>query len=248
MTSQAVTPVVLITGAAGGIGACTARMLAEAGYALALSDLAGDRLKHLGADLGSEGVHVSTTTADITEPASVAGMVDHSLAAHGRIDALIHCAGLDAPPGQAWEEEPDHWRRIIDVDLNGAWWCTRAVLPHMLARGSGRIILIGSVAARTANPVTSVAYNAAKSGINGLVVGLSTQLEGKGILVNAIAPGPTGTGNAMTADEVATYRRQYPLGEGGAEPVAHACLHLLGKSGDWLSGTVMNVSGGRIRG
>lgn len=240
--------VVLVTGAAGGIGACIARMLADAGYALALSDRAGDGLAKVAAELRARGVSLSSVVADVTDTASVAAMVEQTLAAHGRIDGLIHCAGIDAPPGQAWEEDEAHWRGIIDADLTGAWWCTRAVLPHMIERGRGRIIMISSVAARTGNLVTSVAYNAAKAGINGLVVGLSIQLEAKGIRVNAIAPGPTGTGQAMSPEEVAAYRHHYPLGEGGAEPVAHGCLYLLGPSGDWVSGTVLNVSGGRIRG
>jgi NAD(P)-dependent dehydrogenase (short-subunit alcohol dehydrogenase family) len=90
-----------------------------------------------------------------------------------------------------------------------------------------------------------VAYNAAKAGINGLTIGLAKQLEPEGIRVNAVAPGPTGTGDPMTEAEIEADRRSFPIPIAGAQPVADACLHLAGPGGDWISGTVMNVSGGR---
>jgi NAD(P)-dependent dehydrogenase (short-subunit alcohol dehydrogenase family) len=96
---------------------------------------------------------------------------------------------------------------------------------------------------------TSVAYNAAKAGLNGLTFGLARQLEPHGILVNTVAPGPTGnTGEPMMEDERAREAATYPLGLGGPEPVAHACLYLAGHGGNWVSGTVLNVTGGRWQG
>jgi NAD(P)-dependent dehydrogenase (short-subunit alcohol dehydrogenase family) len=118
-----------------------------------------------------------------------------------------------------------------------------ALVPHV----RGRVILISSSSARMGDHGVSVAYNAAKAGLIGLTIGLSVQLEPHGILVNAIAPGPTGTGR-ITDEWRDAYLRDHPLGIVGADPVAHACLYLAGPAGDWISGTVMNVSGGRIRG
>jgi len=161
---------------------------------------------------------------------------------------LVNNAGLDAPPGEPWAISEEEWREVIETDLTGPWWCTRAALPYMMAQRGGRIIFISSGSARIGSADTTVAYNAAKAGLVGLTVGLSVYLEPYGILVNAIAPGPTGTGTPMTAAEVARHERDFPLGIGGPEPVAHACLYLAGAGGDWVSGSVLNVSGGWWRG
>jgi NAD(P)-dependent dehydrogenase (short-subunit alcohol dehydrogenase family) len=236
--------VVLVTGAGGGIGSVVARDLSSTGVHLILSDINQFTLSAIAKELAGS----LDVSCDITQPDAVCAMAAQAVMHRGRVDALVHCAGLDSPRGRAWELGTAHWLRIIDVDLNGAWWCVSALLPHMLARKAGRIVLISSVAARIPTITTSVAYNAAKTGIHGLVTALSNQVEAAGVRVNAIAPGPTGTGAAMTRDELAAYRTVYPLGEGGPEPVAHAVRYLLGPGGDWVSGSILNVSGGRWRG
>ena len=186
---------------------------------------------------------------DITDPAAARRMAAATLDAFGKIDILVSCAGIDAPPGRAWELDDDHWRTVIDADLSGSWWCAKACIPSMIAQRSGRIIFIGSVASRRANRHTTVAYNAAKAGLNGLAIGLAKQLEPHGILVNTVAPGPTGnTGEPMSPQQIEAENELYPLGLGGPEPVAQACLYLAGPAGNWVSGTVLNVSGGRWHG
>ena len=240
--------VALVTGAAQGIGRCIAEFLARDGAAVMLADIQATAVAEAARRMTDEGWNTAAVHADIADPGSALRMVEAAIERFGCVDVLINNAGIDAPPGRAWELGEDHWRRIIDVDLSGAWWCTRAVIPHMVARRAGRIIFISSVAARRGSPGTSIAYNAAKAGLIGLTIGLSVQLEGYGIRVNAIAPGPTGTGQAMTAEELVAYHAEYPLGLGGPEPVAQACLYLARPSGDWVSGAVLNVSGGRWRG
>ncbi len=237
--------VVIVTGAAGGIGSCVARAFAANGASLMLADIQAEAASALALSLqGAHAVHV-----DITDPDSARHMAAATVQAFGGVDVLISCAGLDAPPGCAWELEDEHWRRVINADLSGSWWCAKAVIPHMIGRASPRIIFISSVASRRANLTTTVAYNAAKSGINGLTIGLAKQLERHGILVNAVAPGPTGnTGEAMSAEQMAAENAIYPLGFGGPEPVAEACLYLAGPGGAWVSGTILNVSGGRWHG
>jgi 3-oxoacyl-[acyl-carrier protein] reductase len=97
--------------------------------------------------------------------------------------------------------------------------------------------------------VTSPAYAAAKAGLIGLTVSLSAQLEGDGILVNAITPGPTGdTGRPMAPERRRDYDAAHPLGTGGAQPIADGVRHLLGPGGAWTSGSVLNISGGQLRG
>jgi NAD(P)-dependent dehydrogenase (short-subunit alcohol dehydrogenase family) len=175
-------------------------------------------------------------------------MIDACIARYGRVDVLVNNAGIDAPPGAAWEIDADHWRRVIDTNLSGAWWCTSAVLEHMRERGSGRIIFISSGSARIGDPVISVAYNASKAGLIGLTIALSVHVERFGILVNAIAPGYTGTGQPLSRAERAAYDAAHPLGIVGPGPIADACVYLASSSGDWISGAVLNVSGGWWRG
>ena len=130
-----------------------------------------------------------------------------------------------------WELNDELWDRIIDIDLSSAWRCARAVIGHMADRRSGRIIYIGSIAGCRASLTTVVAYNAAH-----------------GILVNTIAPGPTGTGEPMTEAELEADRVKFPIPIQGAQPVADACRYLAGSGGSWIGGTVFNVSSGRWRG
>jgi 3-oxoacyl-[acyl-carrier protein] reductase len=201
--------VALVTGAAQGIGRCIAGFLARDGSAVMLADVEAAAVAR---ELAAEGRSAAAVPVDITDPERVRWMVEETIHRFGAVDVLINNAGLDAPPGRAWEQDEDHWRRIIDVDLSGAWWWTRAVIPHMIARRSGRIIFISSTSARRGSPTITVAYNAAKAGLIGLTIGLSVQFEGHGIRVNAIAPGPTGTGQPMTPAERAAYEAEHPLG------------------------------------
>ena len=240
---------VIVTGAAGGIGSCIARLFAAAGASVMLADIRAAEATEVAKSLLNHGHRVAAVAVDIVDPASARHMATVTIKEFGAIDMLISCAGIDAPRGLAWELDDHHWRRVIDADLSGSWWCSKAAIPHMIERRSGRIIFIGSVAARRGSRATSVAYNAAKAGLIGLTFGLAKQLEPFGILVNTVAPGPTGnTGEPMTPDEIAAESALYPLGLGGSEPAAHACLYLARNSGDWVSGTVLNVSGGRWQG
>jgi len=241
--------VVVVTGAAQGIGEAIAHTVAGEGARLFLADLQTEKLERVAETLRATSAEVETCTADIADPGSARDMADRALAAYGVIHALVNNAALDAPNGHAGEIDVDHWRRIIDVNLSGAWWCTSAVLPAMLAQRGGRIVNISSVSARLATPETSPAYSAAKAGLLGLTISLSVQLEREGILVNAITPGSTGnTGTPVPDNMRSLYEAVLPLGFGGAQPIADAVRFLLDRSGDWISGAVLNVSGGALRG
>lgn len=241
--------VAIVTGAAQGIGECIARTLAADGATLLLADIQEAKVAGVAASLRQDGARVESVPVDIAEPKLTNAMVSAALRHFGRVDALVNDASIDAPPGLAWEIDEAHWRKLIDVDLSGSWWCIKSVLPHMMERGAGRIVTISSITARSGSPRYSPAYVAAKAGLIGLIVGLSVQLEQFGILVNGITPGTIGTtGTPMTEEERAAYLATYPLGFGGPQPVADAVRFLLRPSGNWMSGAIMNVSGGRWRG
>jgi NAD(P)-dependent dehydrogenase (short-subunit alcohol dehydrogenase family) len=223
-------------------------VLAENGARVVLGDVQTEKVKAAAASIERAGAEAWGGFLDVSHPARVNRFMRSTIARFGGIDILINNAGIDAPTGQAWSEADKHWQEIIDVDLSGSWWCTKAVLNHMIAARRGRIVFISSVAARRGSAEISVAYNAAKAGLLGLTVALATQVEQHGVLVNAIAAGPTGTSGRPTQEESGDHHRVFPLGLGGTDPVAHACLYLVSRSGDWVSGSVMNVSGGAWKG
>lgn len=240
--------VAVVTGAAQGIGEEIARRMGATGATVVIADIQEERARAVADSLRDEDISSWACYVDVADPASASAMVAASIERFGRIDVLVNDAGIDAPPGAAWDIDEAHWRRVIGTNLSGAWWCTSAAIEHMKARRRGKIVFISSGSARIGDPDISVAYNASKAGLIGLTIGLSVQLEPFGILVNAIAPGFTGTGQPMTSDERREYEADHPLGIVGPGPVADACVYLAGPSGDWISGTVLNVSGGWWRG
>lgn len=234
---------VLVTGSAQGIGARTARTLWEKGCRLYLTDIQEEKVAGVAAELGAQHGPV-----DIGRPESARAMVADAIKKLGHIDALVNIAGIDGPDDDALEETEEHWRRIIDVDLSGPWWVTRAMLPHMIERGGGRIVITSSVTGVMGFEDFSPSYHAAKAGLIGLTKGLSARFEKDGILINAIVPGYIGTtGNPMPQSEIDAYNAAHALGIGGAQPVADAVCYLLDDSGRWISGTTMNVTGGLWR-
>lgn len=237
---------VVVTGAAGGVGRAIAERLLERGANVVAADIA-----EVDADWTARqpSERLLTARVDIADPTSTAQLAAISEARFGPVFGLVNNAAIDAPPGLAWDISVEHWREVVDVNLSGAWWCTRAFLDGMRARGEGRVVFISSIAARVGADRYSPAYAAAKAGILGLTVGLATQLESSGILCNAITPGATGTtGTPMTAEERARLEREFPLGAGGTTPIVDAVTYLLDASGSWISGAVLNVSGGQLRG
>jgi 3-oxoacyl-[acyl-carrier protein] reductase len=241
--------VAIVTGAARGIGERVARFLADDGAAVVVVDIDGPGSERVAESLASGGSSSMAIALDVADADGARRMAAVVLDRLGRIDILVNNAGIDAPEGLPWALSDDDWRRVIDVNLSGQWWCSQAVIPTMMQRRSGRIIFISSVSARMGEHGLSVAYNAAKAGLLGLTVGLATNLEPHGILVNAIAPGPTGnTGRPMNDVERELYENTLPLGLGGPVPIAQAVLFLARPSGDWVSGSVLNISGGLWKG
>ena len=241
-------PVVVVTGAAGGIGRVIAATFARQQYRVMLADIREDDVASVAREICAAGGDAKSEPVDITSASSIAGMIEATIAQLGDVNVLVHAAGLDAPRANVWELDDTLWDRIIEVNLTSAWKCAKAVLPRMAARKAGRIVFISSIASWRASAETAVAYNAAKAGINGLTIGLAKQLEPYRILVNAVAPGPTGTGEPMTAAEVEADTKLFPMPIVGAQPIADACLYLAGPGGAWISGTTLNVSGGRWHG
>ncbi|MCY3892254.1 MAG: SDR family oxidoreductase [Acidimicrobiaceae bacterium] len=182
--------VALVTAAAGaGIGAAAARRLAQDGFDVVVTD-AHERRCHEFADTlaGEVGRPVSSYHLDVTDHAQVQAVIAEAAAAKGRLDVLVNNAGWSKIEPVA-EMSTETWQRCLDVDLTGTFVCMRAVLPHMIAAGSGSIINISSIAAWEMSAEHGAAYSAAKAGVLALTRVAAAENGSHGVRVNAIAPG-----------------------------------------------------------
>jgi NAD(P)-dependent dehydrogenase (short-subunit alcohol dehydrogenase family) len=248
----------LITGAASGIGAATAHRFAQEGAAVIVADLIDP--SDVARELVDAGGRALAVEADVTSAESLAAAVEAGLGAFGRIDVLFANAGI-AGLGTTLECDPSDWSRVIDVNLTGAWLTMRAVLPTMIAQGSGSIILQASVAGIIG--VRGIAsYSASKAGVIGLARSTAVEVAASGIRVNALAPGTSPTplvldtfstlvGRGGRADEDRTReamereQQRYPMGRfGELDEIAAVALFLASDDSSWVTGTVQVVDGG----
>ncbi|MGI8911158.1 MAG: SDR family oxidoreductase [Rubrobacteraceae bacterium] len=175
----------IVTGASSGIGAATARRLAESGCNVALAARRECRLNALTTELGEKALAVPT---DITNPAAAGALVARTVERFGAVDVLVNNAGIGLYAPIA-EGDPANWRRMFDVNVLGALYVTRAAVRHMLERGSGDIVFISSAAGRRVPHGHGVVYAATKHAITAIAEGLRMDLHDKGIRVINVEPG-----------------------------------------------------------
>lgn len=183
--------VVLVTGAAKGIGAAAAARLAEEGAILELCDVDGAALAATAASLRSRGVVVTDVVGDVSDPTFVRTWVDGVVARHGRIDVLYNNVGVSRA-GLIADISDDDWRFQQRMTLDTCFYCTRAVLPHMAAAGRGSIISMSS-GAGIGGHYDLGAYAAAKAGVINLMETVALEYGPLGIRANSLTPGPTAT-------------------------------------------------------
>jgi NAD(P)-dependent dehydrogenase (short-subunit alcohol dehydrogenase family) len=232
---------VLITGAAGGIGTTIASACASLGAGLVLVDL--EAPEALAEELRENGTEVTALACDVASRAENARLADQA----GVIDAAVACAGI-CPLEEDWEEDGEEWdrifHRVMDVNVLAALHLAREMIPRMAARGGGRIVLIGSIGGRMGgtSPIVQPHYIASKGGVHAVTFWLAKKAAPKGVLVNAVAPGPIET--AMTA--TTPYPKdQYPLGRiGKPEEIAWPVAFLCSPAASYFSGSVLDVNGG----
>jgi ribitol 2-dehydrogenase len=176
--------VVIITGASSGIGAATARLLAQHGAKVVLAARSTDKIRALAKELGDNALAVTT---DVTKSKSVIALVEKTVKHFGRIDVLFANAGIYIP-GQVSEGNPDEWANLMDVNVNGVLRCVHAVLPHMTKQKSGDILVTSSISGFVDIHWEPV-YSASKHAIQGFVHTLRRQVAKDGIRVGAVAPG-----------------------------------------------------------
>ena len=239
--------VAVITGGAQGIGyAAAARMLAS-GAEVSLWDIDAARLADAGRTLGAAGGKLSTQAVELTDAAAVRRATDATIVTHGHIDVLVNNAGITGGNGPTWELEPDVWRRVIDVNLVAPYLTCRAIVPHMIARGYGRIVNIASVAGKEGNPNASH-YSASKAGLISLTKSLGKELANSGVLVNAVSPAAAKTAifDSMTQQHIDFMLSKIPMGRFLQVDEAAAMIAWLATEDcSFSTGAVFDLSGGR---
>ncbi len=262
----------LITGAGSGLGRATALRFASEGATVLCADRDGEAAEATAAGAREAGLTAGAAGAagdagapggafalcfDVADLAAVEVAVADALAAHGPIDALFHAAGI-VGEGSATTVTPETWERVIAVNLTGTWHVARAVLPGMVERRRGAIVLLASTAAIAGVPGIA-AYAAAKGGVTALTRQMAVDYAADGVRVNAICPGTIPTplveqawasrgrlgGDADAADVAAQVAQQYPLRRlGRPEDVAAMAAFLVSDEASWVTGVALPLEGG----
>jgi 2-dehydro-3-deoxy-L-rhamnonate dehydrogenase (NAD+) len=236
----------IVTGGARGIGFAIAQRMLASGAAVALWDVDAAALDKAAAALKSGG-RVYTAIADVTDQASIARATDALLRDAGKIDILVNNAGITGGNAPTWELEPDVWRRVIEVNLVAPYLTCRAIVPHMIAAGYGRIVNIASIAGKDGNPNASH-YSASKAGLIGLTKSLAKELATKGVLVNCVTPAAAKTDlfDQMTQAQIDYMLSKIPMNRFLAvDELAAMVAWLSSEECSFSTGAVFDISGGR---
>ncbi len=240
--------VAIVTGGGRGIGREIALTLARAGADIAIAEIENATIEECLAEIRALGRKAHFVATDVRKPSSVEAMADEVITQFGQIDILINNAGI-ARHCPAEETPDDLWLEVLDVNLNGVFWCCRSVGKRMLERGSGAIVSIASMSGLVVNkPQPQAAYNASKAGVIMLTKSLAAEWAGRGLRVNCVSPGYIGTEMTKAGMENEYWKRTWldmtPMGRVG-EPaeIAHAVWYLASDAARFANGTNLVVDG-----
>jgi len=229
--------VALITGGAGGMGRAIARTFQAAGARV----VATDRAEH--EDLGPG---IEYRRYDVTSREETDRVIDGVLAAHGKIDILVLCAGIIARTPLA-DSSDDEWNAMLSVNVMGVVNPARKLFPLMCERGFGKILAAGSIAAKNGGVASGPAYVASKAAVHGMMRWMAKAGAPRGVYANTLAPGPVETAMwaNVTGNVAPSANATVPLGRyGQAEDIAQAALFLCSPASNWITGTSLDISGG----
>ena len=240
----------MVTGGGGAIGLETARALAEAGATVTIGDNTDDLVENGVAALKKDGYLADGSLFDVTNPQAVEAAAASMESTHGKpADILVCCAGIARSETAAEEVTDEHWRHVIDVNLNGLFWCCRAFGKRMLKRG-GAIVNIGSMSGFIVNkPQPQSYYNASKAGVHHLTKSLAAEWATRGVRVNAVAPAYIDTPLNRFVESKPEMFRSWIDGTpmqrlGRCDEIAAVVLFLASDAASYLTGSVILADGG----
>ncbi|MBN3806801.1 SDR family oxidoreductase [Paraburkholderia sp. Ac-20336] len=235
--------VAIVTGAARGIGLGIARQLKADGARVAIWDL---DVSHCdAAQLGFEPDHLQSV--DVSSYASVESAFEATVAALGHVDILVNNAGINGPVVPSWEYPVETWQRVLDVDLNSVFYGCRVAVPHMRARGGGRILNVASIAGKEGVQFIS-AYSAAKAGVIGFTKAVAKELARDNVMINCIAPAMVETElfREMSPEHIEASKAKIPLGRFlQIEEVGRMVSWIVSPACSFTTGFTFDLTGGR---
>lgn len=245
--------VLLVTGGSRGIGAATALLAADKGYAIAVNYASrADAAEGVVAAIRARGGKALAVQADVADERQVMAMFEQVDAKLGRLTALVNNAGVVDVPARVEEMSVERLRRMFDINVLGSFLCAREAVRRMSTRhggSGGAIVNVSSAAARLGAPGQYVDYAAAKGAIDAFTIGLAKEVAAEGIRVNAVRPGLIETdihASGGLPDRVKQLAHQVPMQRGGtAEEVAHTIVWLLSAQASYTTMSLVEVSGGR---
>jgi NAD(P)-dependent dehydrogenase (short-subunit alcohol dehydrogenase family) len=236
----------VITGGAEGFGRAIAERFLASGARVSLWDVNGELLARTAAEFGA-GDRVHTAVADISDMKQVDAATTWVVDQWSGVDILIANAGLTGPNATTWAYPPDDWRRVVEVNLLGTYYCCRAVVPHMLAQQYGRIVMTSSIAGKEGNPNAS-AYSASKAAIIALTKSLGKELAHLDIAVNCITPAAARTRifEQMSEEHINYMLSKIPRARFlQVQELASLVAWLSSAENSFTTGAVFDLSGGR---
>jgi NAD(P)-dependent dehydrogenase (short-subunit alcohol dehydrogenase family) len=239
-----------VTGGGGAIGLATCHALAEAGAKVIVADRIGDAAREAQKDLKGAGFDADMLEIDVTKPRDVSRAADDLNAKYGAIDILVANAGIarSGTPGENVEDE--HWLNVIDVNLNGVFWCCRDFGRHMLQRKKGAIVTVGSMSGFIVNkPQEQSYYNASKAGVHHLTRSLAAEWGSRGVRINSVAPTyietPLTKFAAETPGMLNTWLEMTPMHRmGQPKEIASVILFLASDAASLMTGSIVLADGG----
>jgi 3-oxoacyl-[acyl-carrier protein] reductase len=246
-TMKATRPVALVTGGAQGIGKAIVEVLIRSGHDVAVADLSETEAEKTAAEYHSEEHRCLSVGVNVADRDQTAQMVERVTKEWGRLDVLVNNAGVTRD-GLLMRMKDQDWDFVIDVNLKGTYYCTKAALPFMTRQRNGRIVSIASIVGVMGN-AGQANYAASKAGIIGLMKTVAREYASRGITANAVAPGFIDTAMTRALPEEASERliKQIPLGRlGTVKDVAEAVGFLVSEEASYITGQVIHVNGGML--
>jgi NAD(P)-dependent dehydrogenase (short-subunit alcohol dehydrogenase family) len=244
--------IAVVTGAARGIGLAASEALAEAGATVVLTDMNADLLASARESMTAKGYAVDSEILEVTDNKAVQRVHDAVLARHGRVNVLVNNAGIAISNHPAETMADEVWNKVIDVNLNGVFWCCRAFGNTMLKQGGGSIVNVGSMSGYIVNrPQEQANYNASKAAVHHLTRSLAAEWGARGVRVNSVAPTYIDTEmNKYVYEDEEMYRHWVggtPMNRlGRTDEVASVILFLASDAASLMTGSIVLADGGYV--